>query len=495
MKVLLVYPECPVTFWSFKYALRFVNKRSNLPPLGILTVAAMLPKEWELKLIDLNVEALKDKDILWSDMVFISAMNIQSQSARQVIDRCKRLDKKTVAGGPLFTMETKKYDDVDHLLLYEGESCIPQFLSDLEKGELKHIYAEQSFPELDHTPIPRWDLLKRNKYAMLSLQYSRGCPFNCEFCNIVSLFGRSPRTKSTEQFLSELNAIYDIGWRGGVFFVDDNFIGNKVKLKQEVLPAMIAWMKERSYPFTFFTEVSINLSDDEELMDLMAEAGFDNVFIGIETVDEECLNECAKQQNQKRDLLECVKTIQQHGMQVQGGFILGFDNEKTSIFKQMSSFIQNSGIITAMVGILSAPTGTRLYERMKKEKRLVSEFSGVNTEAATNIITVMDRDTLMHGYNTVLNTIYSPANYYRRVATFLENYRPRNYHKEKLTLAEIWAFIKANFLLGIVSSGRLQYWKLLNWTRKERPELFSRAVAFSIYGYHFWKCVPKEEPV
>ena len=491
MKILMVYPECPVTFWSFKYALKFVHKKSNLPPLGILTVAALLPREWDLKLIDMNTASLKEKDILWADMVFISAMNIQKASARQVLDLCKKLGKKTVCGGPLFTMEREKFDDADHLILFEGEITIPEFLKDLSEGHPKHIYDTQGFPDITKTPIPRWDLLDRKKYAMLSLQYSRGCPFNCEFCNIVSLFGRRPRTKTISQFLSELDAIYDTGWRGGVFFVDDNFIGNKASLKAEVLPAMIKWMKERSYPFTFFTEVSINLADDDELMDLMAEAGFDNVFIGIETVDEDCLKECEKAQNQKRDLLSCVKTIQRHGMQVQGGFILGFDNEKNSIFSTMSNFIQNSGIITAMVGLLMAPTGTRLYDRMKKEGRIVDDFSGVNTDASTNIVTKMDKNVLLDGYHTVLESIYSHKNYYKRVKTFLENYFPKNYHKTHLSLAEIGAFLKATFILGVVSKGRKQYWELLRWTRKNRPQLFSRAVAFSIYGHHFRKCIPE----
>ena len=269
MKILLVYPEYPITFWSFKYALRFVHKESNLPPLGILTVAAMLPQEWEMRLVDMNTAKLHDDQIRWADMVLISAMNIQQESVHQVIRRCKKFHKTIVGGGPLFSTEPQKYDEVDHLLLYEGEITIPEFLEDLKNGHPKHIYDTQGFPDLNQTPIPRWDLLDRRKYAMLSLQFSRGCPFHCEFCNIVSLFGNRPRTKSVPQILAELNAIYETGWRGGIFFVDDNFIGNKKALKETVLPAMIDWMRERNYPFTFFTEVSINLSDDEELMELM----------------------------------------------------------------------------------------------------------------------------------------------------------------------------------------------------------------------------------
>lgn len=496
MKILLVYPEYPVTFWSFKYALRFVNKQSNLPPLGILTVAAMLPEEWDLRLVDMNVEPLRDSQIAKADYVMISAMNIQQKSVREVMSRCKAMGKKIICGGPLFSTEPEKYDDADHLLLYEGEDSIPAFLEDLKNGTPKHIYDKKSFPHLSHTPVPRWDLLKKNAYAMMSLQFSRGCPFNCEFCNIVSLFGRSPRTKSPVQILTELEAIYAAGWRGGIFFVDDNFIGNKKLLKQEVLPAMIDWMKKHDYPFTFFTEVSINLSDDEELMNLMADAGFDNVFIGIETIDENCLDECNKVQNLSRDLSSCVKKIQQHGMQVQGGFILGFDHEKPTIFQNMINFIQNSGIVTAMVGLLTAPPGTRLYDRMKEEGRISSEFTGLNTDTNTNIIPKMDMNVLLDGYKKVVHGIYNTKNYYQRVRTFLENYRPRRLHRKKLQFVEIMAFFKSCLLFGIRDKNREDFWALLSWAWKKRKQaagIFSRAVTFSIYGYHFRKCLPEGE--
>ena len=494
MKVLLVYPEYPETFWSFKHALRFIKKQSNLPPLGILTVAALLPDSWDLKLVDMNVEKLCDKDIKRSDLVMISAMNIQQKSVREVMNRCRELGIKTACGGPLFSTEPEKYDDADYLLLYEGEDCIPLFARDLEAGQARHIYAIKNYPDIRKTPIPRWDLLKKDAYAMLSIQFSRGCPFHCEFCNIVSLFGHMPRTKSLPQVIGELEAIYSFGWRGGIFFVDDNFIGNKKLLKETMLPGIITWMKEHDYPFTFFTEVSINLSDDEELMNLMAEAGFDNVFIGIESVDEDCLDECDKVQNEKRDLLESVRTIQEHGMQVQGGFILGFDSDKLSIFKKMSEFIQKSGIVTAMVGLLTAPPGTRLYDRMKKEGRLSSEFTGLNTDTNTNIIPKMDRRLLYKGYTRVVHSIYAPRHYYRRVRTFLEHYQPRGLHKSRLTARELGAFFKACFLLGIKDPGRRYYWRLLTWAarQREKPGIFSRAVAFSIYGYHFRKCLPEE---
>lgn len=460
MKILIVYPEYPVTFWSFKYALEFVHEKSNLPPLGVLTVASMLPDEWDVRLVDMNV---------------------------------KKLSIKTVCGGPLFSIDTQKFDDVDHLLLYEGEICIPEFIEDLKNGTPRHIYDLESYPELSETPIPRWDLIDVKDYSILSVQYSRGCPFHCDFCNVVSLFGHVPRTKSSQQILSELQAIYELGWRGSIFFVDDIFIGNKKKLKQDVLPALANWMEERNHPFTFFTEASINMSDDEELMQMMVDAGFDNVFVGIETVDEDCLAECNKSQNKNRSLLDSVKTIQQHGMQVQGGFILGFDNDKPSIFQRMPEFIQKSGIVTAMVGVLSAPTGTELYERMKKENRLISDFSGINNDSDIrndiNFTPKMGLDKLKNGYEKVIDTIYSPANYYKRVRTFLENYRPQGKHKRPLRPGDIGSFFKAYFKLGIVDKGHKEFHALMRWAKHQNMRTYVQALVFSIYGYHFRKCL------
>ena len=488
MNILLVYPEHPTTFWSFKHALKFVGKKSNMPPLGILTIASMLPEGWNRKIVDMNAGHLKDKDIQWADYIFISAMNIQRNSTRSVIDRCKKLNKKTVGGGPLFTTEFEHYDDVDHLLLYEGEISLPKFLKDLAMGAPKHLYGWERYPKLTETPIPSWNLINTRKYMMLSIQYSRGCPFHCDFCNVVSLFGNTPRTKSSTQIIEELEAIHRRGWKGGIFFVDDNFIGNRKKLKEEVLPALIAWMRERNYPFTFFTEASINIADDEELMDLMVGAGFNSVFVGIETVDEDSLAECRKVQNTKRDLVECVKKIQRHGMQVQGGFILGFDNDKPSIYKRMISFIQQSGIVTAMVGMLNAPKGTKLYERMENEGRLLNDFSGTNTEI--NFQPKMDMDELQAGYRNVVHSIYSPENYYRRIRVFLENYRPRKHRSKRYCVRDIIAFLKACVRLGIFSKSRTEYWKLLFWSLFKKPGVFPMAVEFSVYGYHFRKCLP-----
>ena len=486
-KILLVYPESPKTFWSFSYALKFISKKSSFPPLGLITIAAMLPDTWEKKLVDMNTASLKDKDIQWADFVFISAMVIQKDSARSVINRCKALGVKTVAGGPLFTCEHSEFDDVDHLLLYEGELTVPEFLHDLENGNPKQLYATNGWADLSQTPVPSWELVDIRKYATLNIQYSRGCPYNCEFCNVTTLFGHTPRTKSAGQLLQELDVIYEKGWKGGVFFVDDNFIGNRKKLKEDILPLLIQWMVKKKYPFSFITEASINLSDDEELMQLMVKAGFNSVFVGVETVCEESLTECNKLQNKNRDLVECVKKMQHAGLQVQGGFIVGFDSDSPTIFKRMIEFIQDSGIVTAMVGLLNAPKGTRLYQRLMEEGRISSSFSGSNTDLSINFIPKMNLDILMNGYNHIINTIYSPKHYYERVMNFLKEYQPCKFDMPHFSFNQFAALLKANFHLGFIGKERRYYWKLFFWSAFKRPKLFPLAITLSIYGYHFRK--------
>jgi radical SAM superfamily enzyme YgiQ (UPF0313 family) len=485
MKILLVYPEHPETFWSFKYALKFISRKATEPPLGLLTVAAMLPKEWEKRLVDMKVTPLKDKDIEWADFVFISGMSIQKTSAREVIARCKEKSKKIVAGGPLFTTESEEFDEVDHLVLNEAENTLPAFLKDLENGCAKHIYTSSEFPPIENTPAPLWKLLNLKKYATMDIQFSRGCPFNCEFCDIVQLYGRKVRTKSKEQIVNELATLYSLGWRHDVFFVDDNFIGNTKKLKREILPAIIEWMEKNGRPFTFGTEASINLADDEELMKLMVQAGFDSVFVGIETVNEESLAECNKSQNKKRDLAACVKKIQNSGLMVKGGFILGFDNDPPTIFDNMIEFIQESQIVSAMVGLLNAPRGTKLYKRLDEEGRLLKINTGNNTDFSINFIPKMDYEKLIRGYRDIIKGIYSPKPYYDRVIKFLKTYDPLPRKGANLRLNHLSAFVKSIFVIGIIRKERWQYWKLFFWTIFRRPRLFPLAITLSIYGVHF----------
>jgi len=492
LKILLVYPQYPDTFWSFRHALRIISKKASFPPLGLLTVAAMLPSEWEKKLVDMNVTTLDDKDLNWADYVFISAMVVQNDSVKEVIARCRKLEAKVVAGGPLFTTGYEEFDGVDHFVLGEAEITLPPFLEDLDKGCAKHIYTSNERPDISKTPIPLWSLINMKKYSSMNIQYSRGCPFNCEFCDIIILNGHKPRTKDKDQLLGELEVLYSRGWRSGVFIVDDNFIGNKRKLKTEILPAIIKWMEEKKYPFAFSTEASINLADDEELMRLMVKAGFNTAFVGIETPNEESLAECNKLPNKNRDLIASVKNIQNHGLEVQGGFIVGFDSDPVSIFKSQINFIQNSGIVTAMVGLLNAPRGTRLYQRLKRENRLLKGFSGDNTDCSLNFIPKMNYETLINGYKQILNTIYSPKQYYERVRTFLKEYKPQKRKTvSRLQFYHISGFIKSMWFLGVREKGRKYYWKLFVSTLLRRPRSFPLSISLAVYGFHFRKIAEK----
>ncbi len=484
MNVLLIYPEFPDTFWSFKHALKFLRKKASSPPLGLLTVAAMLPPEWNKRLVDLNVTELASQDLAWADCAFISAMVVQRESARRVIGRCKQAGLKTVAGGPLFTSEYEQFSEVDHLVLNEAEVTLPPFLADLERGNPKRFYSAASeFADIRRTPAPMWELVDLGRYATMSIQFSRGCPYDCDFCNVTALFGHRPRIKTAEQIIVELDRLYDLGWRGQIFFVDDNLIGNKRYLKTDLLPALAEWQKQKG-GIPFNTEVSINLADDPELMDMMVEAGFNTVFIGIETPDEDSLAECNKKQNRNRDLVKDVKRIQGAGLQVQGGFIVGFDSDTPSIFQRQIDFIQRSGIVTAMVGLLQAPPGTRLYERLRLEGRLLNQLSGDNVDGTTNIVPDMNLDALREGYKRILRHIYSPDHYYQRVKTFLHEYK-RPKIEARLEFGHILAFLRSIYYLGISGRERVHYWKLLGWTLFRRPQLLPLAVTLAIYGYHF----------
>ena len=485
MKVLLIQPKFPATFWSFKHALQFVSKKVSAPPLGLITIAAMLPPEWECRLTDLNIRSLDPEDLAWSDLVFITAMNIQRDSAQEIIQLAKNSGKTIVAGGPMFTAEHENFPEVDYFILNEGEITLPRFLSDFGKGKPDHVYSTEAFADITETPIPRWDLLDISRYDSMNVQFSRGCPFNCDFCNVTALLGHRPRTKTVNQLIAELDSLYAIGWRRNIFLVDDNFIGNKAILKKELLPALIKW-REGKKGFLFITEVSINLADDPELVDLMVKAGFISVFVGIETPDEESLAACNKKQNQNRDLLASVHYLQKSGLQVMAGFIVGFDSDTPSIFDRQIKFIQQSGIVTAMVGLLQAPFGTDLYRRMKQEGRLTNEMSGNNVDGSTNIIPKMAKEDLLKGYKKIIDTIFSPVEFYQRIQTFLTNYNPLQ-ATGKIDFNEIAAFFRTIWYIGILSPARKHYWKLFSWTLINRPQLFPVAITLTVYGYHFDK--------
>ncbi len=484
MKILLVNPQAPDTFWSMKRALKFISKKSVLPPLGLLTVAGILPESWDLRLVDMATTPICDDDIRWADYVFVTAMLIQRTSVDEVIERCNGLGTKVVAGGPLFTSMPEQYEQVDHLVLKEAECTLPAFIADIQAGRARKVYNTHEKADLHHSPIPRWDLIDLRDYAHACVQYTRGCPFDCDFCDVTTLFGHKMRTKDTAQVLDELDRLYELGWRNEVFFVDDNFIGNKTKLKTELLPALAEWTESRDYPFTFYTQASINLADDEELMEMMVRAGFNNVFIGIETPSEEGLAECNKIQNRGRDMVQCVRKIQRSGIQVRAGFILGFDSDDGSVFTSLIDFIQESGIVMAMVGLLNAPRGTRLFERLLREQRLTRISTGDNADGSINFIPKMGMENLVAGYDKVIRTIYSPKVYCRRVRRFLHDYEASQIAKVNLRFPGLSPLLKSMWYIGVLEKGRWHYWSLLLWASRRR-DWFHMAVMFSICGYHF----------
>ncbi len=486
MNILLLYPEFPDTFWSFKHALKFVKKKASLPPLGLLTIASMLPERWQRRLVDLNVRPLRHADLEWADMALISAMTIQQNSAHEVISRCKAAGLTVVVGGPLFTTAHEQFPEVDHFVLNEAESTLPRFLEDLAAGHPERLYTCSDYPDITRTPAPEWRLLDMKKYASMAIQFSRGCPYQCDFCNVTALFGHKIRTKKSDQIINELEGIRRTGCKESIFFVDDNFIAHRTYLKRELLPALIEWRERFGVTTKFYTECSINLADDAELMELMVRAGFNQVFIGIETPDDAALQECGKQHNTSRNMLENIHRIQRAGMEVQGGFIVGFDCDTPSIFQKQIEFIQNSGIVTAMVGILQALPGTKLYDRLKNEGRLLNHVSGDNADSNTNIVPKMDPEVLRNGYREMMNHLYAPKYYYERIRTLLKEYHaPRL--RSPLRMSQLMAFARSSFLLGVIGRERFQYWRTIIWTFVHRQRSLPLAVTLAIYGHHFRK--------
>lgn len=488
MKVLLVYPEFPDTYWSFRHALKFEGKRSAFPPLGLLTVSAMLPEAWERRLVDMNVRRLKDSDIEWADLVFTSAMIVQKESLERVVERCKAKGKRVVVGGPYVSTSAEHLPEADHIFVGEAETTLPDFLKDFESGELKRLYQAAERPALTSTPVPHFQLAELERYSAMSIQYSRGCPFSCEFCDIIEIYGRVPRTKTNEQVIAELDALHATGWRGLVFIVDDNFIGNKRNVRK-LLPDLIEWSDVKGRPFSFITEASVNLAEDDALLEDMRRANFRRVFLGIETPVEESLKEAQKGQNTRRDLLESVHKIQSYGMEVMAGFIVGFDNDPEDIFDRQINFIRESAIPLAMVGLLTALPDTQLWRRLKKEGRLLKESGGNNvvTEAALNFIPRMDTTRLLEGYKRILSTIYSPAEYYQRALDCLSHLTQGPEPRKTSLTSDIAAFARVALSLGVLDSARMDFWRYMKRTLTEHRQNFPHAVTLAAMGYHFRK--------
>lgn len=489
MKVLLVNPGYPDTYWSFRHALAFEGKRCAFPPLGLLTVSALLPPAWERRLVDMNVERMKSSDIAWADLIFATAMLVQKESLGRVVEQCKAQGKRVVIGGPYVTTNAEAVPAADHLFLGEAETTLPQFVRDLERGQAKRLYQATEKPPLCFAPIPDFALADLRRYSAMSVQYSRGCPFHCEFCDITEIYGRVPRTKSSEQMLSELDALRRAGWRGTVFIVDDNFIGNKKSVKR-LLPELARWQEEHGCPFTFLTEASVNLAEDEELLSAMRRAGFRRVFLGIETPVEESLRKAGKIQNTRRDLLDSVRRIQSYGLEVMGGFIVGFDTDPEDIFDRQIRFIRESAIPLAMVGLLTALPDTQLWRRLRREGRLLAQSSGNNTTASLNFVPRRNPEQLIEGYQSLMRTLYRPEEYYQRSLECLK----RVSHSDKAMpvrrlVRGIVPLARIAFTLGIIDRERTQFWRFFRHCLLDRRAAFADGMRLAAMGYHFRKLV------
>jgi radical SAM superfamily enzyme YgiQ (UPF0313 family) len=485
MKVLLVNPEFPDTYWSFRHALPFEGKRCAFPPLGLLTVSALLPASWEKRLVDLNIEQLKASDIAWADMVFATAMLVQKESLREVVSRCKEQGKRVVLGGPYVTSTHEKLPPADHLFRGEAETTLPEFVADLARGEAKAVYEAPERPALSITPIADFALANMKRYSAMSVQYSRGCPFSCEFCDIIEIYGRVPRTKSNQQMLAELDALRDLGWRGTVFIVDDNFIGNKKNVRK-LLPELANWQKANGFPFSLITESSLNLADDEALLQCMREAGFRRVFIGIETPVEESLHEAQKSQN-RGNLLDSVKTIQSYGMEVMAGFIVGFDNDPEDVFERQIDFIRKSAIPVAMVGLLNALPDTQLWKRLEREGRLLGDASGNNTVCTLNFKTRMDPAMLIQGYQSIMRTIYSPREYYQRALDSIRRTGRQLSEPQYRSLSGFKSLTRVLLKLGVFDRERKEFWRFFTHILMKHRDKFPDSIRLAAVGYHFRK--------
>jgi len=457
MKVLLINPEFPDTYWSFRHALPFEGKRCAFPPLGLMTVSALLPPSWGRRLIDLNVRTLRSSDIEWADMVMVTAMLVQKESLQRVVRRCKAQGKRVVVGGPYVSSALEEMPEADHIFLGEAETTVAQFVKDLAHGKPKRTYQAAEKPPLSITPLADFKLADMKRYSAMSVQYSRGCPFNCEFCDIIEIYGRVPRTKSNQQILAEFDSLRGLGWRGTVFIVDDNFIGNKKNVRR-LLPELADWQRRHGYPFCLVTEASVNLAEDEPLLDSMRSAGFRRVFLGIETPVEESLHEAQKSQN-RGNLLDSVKKIQSYGMEVMAGFIVGFDSDPEDIFERQIGFIRDSAIPLAMVGLLTALPDTQLWRRLKQEGRLLSESTGNNTNCELNFVPKMDPARLIAGYQSIMRTIYKSSEYYERALDSLKRTPQNSSEPSSLGIfSGAAAFMRIALTLGVIDRERKEFW-------------------------------------
>ena len=490
IRVLMVWPRFPASFWSLGEVMEIVPERSLVPPLGLITVAALCPKQWEIRLIDLAFEELRDEDLLWANLVMVSAMEVQRLAVRQILERASRLGRRTMVGGPYASSEPDQLVPLaDHVVVGEPDEIFPEIAADLETGRARKMYRVTEKPDVSRTPVPRFDLLALHKYSSMSVQFSRGCPFTCEFCDIITLYGRRPRTKPPAQLIAELDALLQLGWRKEVFVVDDNFIGNH-KAALELTLELERWQRRNQYPFAFFTEASIDLASRSELLDTMVRANFCRVFIGIETTSPESLKEVKKFQNLRRDPLDCIRLIQQQGLWVMGGFIVGFDSDPPDVFDRQIEFIERAAIPWAMTGVLQAPPTTPLYARMKSQGRIVPANAAPSNFNPPNFRTVLPLAELLGGTKRMLLTLYEPRRFYNRVFDSLERWQvqPEQKAPAHSLLYQLRVMFKSVWRQGVLSGYRRDYWRfvgrlIMRWGLNPGKRRMGFELAIS--GHHF----------
>ncbi len=486
MRALLINPLTPDAYWTGRAALGFARRRALLPPLGLITVAGLLPSSWEVRLVDMNVEPLADSDLAAADVVLLTGMLVQRESLQEVLARCRALGVRTIVGGPYATALPGEFGAADHIVLGESEEIVRPLAAALERPGAARVWREERKPDLSTAPVPRYDLLARGAYHQASLQFSRGCPFTCEFCDIVSLFGRTPRVKTPRQVVAELDAIHRTGFIGDVFFVDDNFIGNR-KAVRAVLPAISSWRRRTGARLGFYTEASMDLADDPVLVDAMVDAGFGAVFLGIETPNPDALRETGKRQNLKGDPVSRVHALLSRGLDVWGGFIVGFDSDGPDIFDRMIDFVKRASIPYAMVGLLGAPPGTALWKRLKGEGRLRegAAFESGDQFGLTNVINRLPAEQLLEGYHRVLEALYAPRGYFQRCRDNLSRWNARRAAARRVSWHELRSGMRALVAQGVCGSYRREYWRFLAWAAARHPRKLAGAIRLAAAGHHY----------
>ncbi len=483
MKILFIYPKFPSSFWSFEKALELSGHKALLPPLSLITVAALLPQEWEFRLKDRNIgDEISEDDWQWPDIVAFSGMIVQKPDMLHLIREAKKRGKQVAAGGPYVTSlsEDALEAGADFLILDEGEITLPLFVAALEKGATSGVFrADGKRPEVTSTPIPRYDLLNMNAYAKMSVQFSRGCPFQCEFCDIIVLYGRKPRTKTSAQVLAELQALYDTGWRQTIFMVDDNFIGNKKNVRA-LLQELIPWQQEHDYPFVFTTEASLDLAEDQELLDLMIAANFGAVFLGIETPDTASLLRSKKSQNTRQPMVESVRKINQAGIRVMAGLIIGFDGEEAGAGQRIIDFVEETAIPQPLVTMLQALPHTALWHRLEKEGRLLTQLEGnINQTTITNFIPTRPMAEIVEEHIACFWHLYEPERYLERTYRHYLHMgsRPQGKKKQKPELHQLWGALILFWRQGVKRSTRGQFWRQLFLILKHNPRVINGYLA------------------